>query len=242
MGIRMAWDALGFVCALSLTLFGVTGACVAGTLALPHLIRPVLFVAIPCLVVGPLYAGICLIVHRLASHDEVAYGELWSGAMRMYGHAVGLAAIELTLAAVAALDALLFFGQGGAIGMAIGALFLYALIFWAMNCVYHWPLLIVCREGVLLRDDGLRPGLISVLRNGLLMTVSAPGFTSGLLVAIIAVLILMGVTGVGMALLGPGLAACLATRATRDQLIRFHVIPPDPDPNAPVEPDQWDVE
>ena len=55
-----------------------------------------------------------------------------------------------------------------------------------------------------------------------------------------AVTALLLISGVGMALLWGGFTVFLSTQATRDQLVRFGVIPP-PDPEALAVDEGWRV-
>ncbi len=244
-GIREAWDALGFVCAASLTLFLALPVPVVLALMVARVPSPMALIAAAvagsvasAAVLGPLYAGTCSLVHRTIVRDEPSYMDLLRGTGRLYWRATGLALVESAVTGVL-LGNLVFYARLRGFGwLLITTVFLYLCLFWGMNCLYHWPLLVAAEEGIIRRDDGGRPRLLPVFRNGFLLATSAPIYSLGLLVVLAVVLIPAGLSGVGMALVGPGLAAFLTTQATRDQLVRFGVLPPPPDLESPVN-DVW---
>ena len=110
-----------------------------------------------------------------------------------------------------------------------------------MNCLYHWPLLVACEEGLIRREDGGIPRIGAVYRNGFLLAFSSPAFTLGLLLIIMALSVLLIVSGIGMVLLWGGFSAFLTTQAMRDQLVRFGALPPPPDPDEAVRDEGWRV-
>src|SRR2546421_6245945 len=77
---RAAWDSLGLVCALSLTLFaalasgmlfsiGIAGKLSAGGVGLLFTTA-----AFAVFLLSPLYAGCCLAAEKVVEHDEPGYG------------------------------------------------------------------------------------------------------------------------------------------------------------------------
>lgn len=209
--------------------------------SLPRLIACLPGVALYLLTVPPVYAGVCWLTHLIIERDEPSYAEIWRGATRMYGRAVALGAIHLVVTLVLLGNAAFYLRTGGFIFILLAVLFLYALLFWGMNLFYHWPLFIAIEGGILKRDDGGKPGLRSVFRNGFLLAFSAPAFTFILVAVIMAVSIPLIISGAGLALIAPGFIAFLSTQATRDQLVRFHILPEPPDPDEPIEDTAWRV-
>lgn len=247
--LRGAWDALGFVCAMSLTLFigmaiPVTVALQPGTSASAgeRIGWSAAAVMLALGLLPPLYAGACHLTHRILTHDEPSYLDLWRGFYRLYRQAVLLGAAQLAVASVLVANALFYLRLPGFPFLLLAVLFLYLLLFWGMNALYHWPLLVAGAAGVIRREDGGPPGLRAVFRNGFLLAFSAPGFTLALLLIIMSVTIPLALSGVGMALLSFGFTAFLTTQATRDQLARFGVLPPPPDPDEPVVDEGWKIE
>jgi uncharacterized membrane protein YesL len=235
-GIRAAWDALGFVCAMSLTLFacGLLPALLAWQFAG---IAPA--IAVWLALAPPLFAGACRLTHSVFEHDEPAYSDLWRGFARLYVRAVALGAAQFGVTALLAANILFYLSRSSFPFLLLALVFTYLLLFWAMNCLYHWPLLVAAEAGIIRREDGGEARLRAVFRNGFLLAFSAPGFTFVLLLVIMAVNALMAASGVGMALLSGGFTAFLTTQAARDQLVRFGVLPPPPDPDAPAADEGW---
>jgi hypothetical protein len=247
--LRAAWDALGYVCAISLTLFVFLSLPLVTALKLG--VSParewqigglVLALLLALALLPPLYAGACFLTHRILTSDEPSYLHLWSGFGRLYKRAALLGAAQMLGTLILLANTLFYLSRGSFFFLTLGVAFLYLLAFWWMNCLYHWPLLVAGEVGILKREDGGKPRLPAVFRNGFLLALSAPGFTFILLLIIMAVGIPLALSGVGMALLGGGLTAFLTTQATRDQLVRFDVLPPPPDPDMPVIDEGWKIQ
>lgn len=240
-GTRAAWDSLGLVCAVSLTLFValLPPAAIALRIAASLPLALLAASAIWALLVPPLFAGACEVAHRILEHDDPSYAGLWGGFRTLYGRAAALGAIDLAITVALVANIAFYLSRGGIAWILVGVVFLYLLLFWLMNVLYHIPLLIAADKGIIQREGGGRARVSSALRNGLLLTLSAPGYTFGLLAILIVVGVPTAISGVGMALIAPAFAAVLTTRATRDQLTRFGMLPPEPDPDEPVSDEGW---
>jgi len=232
--VREAWDALGLLCAASFTLF--LAASVPIFLALRSIPLGILSAG---LLLAPLFAGTCYLAHKVFEHDEPAYGDLWRGFRRLYFRAVGVAAVQAFGLAVLVSN-MAFYGRRPGFGSLLamtGAL--YVFVFFLLNCLYHYPLLIAAEEGIIRREGGGKARLRAVFKNGLLLAIASPGYAFGLLLFVAAVTIPLAISAVGMALVGAAFPAFVCMRATRDQLIHRGVIPPDPDPDEPVTDEVW---
>jgi len=244
-GIRAIWDALGLVCAASLTLFAALSlplsllAAAVRAQGYKSLMTVCFSMALFLFIVPPLFGGICWLAHKVFARDEPSYVDLWKGYHRLFLSAVALGAIQLLVAAVLLANIAFYLSRSSLPLLLLSILFAYGLLFWWMNCIYHWPLLVANEAGEVCRDDGSRPGLFSVFRNGFLATVSAPGYTFVLTLFLAATMSLLTVSGLGLALLGGGLVAFFSTQATRDQLVRFGVLPAEPDLDADVIDEVW---
>ncbi len=244
LALRAVWDFLGLVCAASFTVFAALtiplyATLKAGTSSYPVLGITSAALAGAALILGPLYAGICLLAHRALTHDEPTYGLIWSGPARFYLRAATCGLIQLLIFAIMAANVLFYLRLGGFAWFILAALFTYLGIFWAMNCVYHMPLLVAGEEGVILREDGGKARQASVFRNAFLMASTSPAYTLGLLAFLLLISAVLTVSGVGAAMLGAGIAAFVTTQATRDQLLRFGVVHAPPDPDESVEDERW---
>jgi uncharacterized membrane protein YesL len=242
-GVRAAWDALGLVCAASATVFASLALPPMVGLRLGALLRtgwvPGVLAAVALVFVAPpLYAGACVLAHRAMEHDSPSYGTLWEGARRLYGRSVALGAVEALVALLLAANTAFYLTRHGLAWRVAGVFFVYLLLFWLTTCLYHWPLLVAGHVGLIRRDDGGTPGVVAVLRNAFLLAASAPGYSVALAAAALLANAVLAASGVGLVLLSAGATAFLSTQATRDQLVRFGVMPPPPDLDAPAE-DHW---
>jgi len=223
------WDHLGLACGVSLTFFTITTLPPASALATRHAGWAAAAALWIPLVGGPLWLGACHVAHRICSRDEPHYGALWTAAARHGGQAAALALVQVAVSVILVADALFFATREFAGSVVLAAMFGYALFFWGMNCIYHWPLLVAAQTGVIARPDGGPPRLRSAMRNAFVIVLSAPGFTSVFLLTIMAVAVGFAATGVGLALLGAGLVSILCTTAARAQMVRFGALPEPPD-------------
>ena len=232
--VREAWDALGLLCAASFTLF--LAASVPIFLALRSI---PLGIVSACLLLAPLFAGSCFLAHKVFEHDEPGYVDLWRGFRKLYVRALGVAAIQAFAFAVLGTN-LAFYGRRQGFGfLLVTVLAVYALVFWLLNCLYHYPLIVAAEEGIVTREDGGKARLSSVFRNGFLLALSSPGYSAALCLFLTAVTIPLAISAVGMALVGAAFPAFVCMRAARDHLIHRGLIPPDPDPDEPVTDEVW---
>src|SRR6185503_1502702 len=146
-GVRAVWDFLGLVCAASLTFFAaliipLSLALKAGASPYSSIGIVTVGLAGAALLLGPLYGGICLLAHRAFTHDDPAYGLVWSGFIRLYARAAVCGLAEGLVMAVLAANVFFYLRIGGFAWLALAALFAYLSIFWMMNCIYHMPLLV----------------------------------------------------------------------------------------------------
>jgi len=123
--------------------------------------------------------------------------------------------------------------------MILAMLVVYVFVFWLMNAIYHLPLLIAGELGVVKRDDGGPSRLSAVYKNGFLLTASSPAYTFGVTLTLLGVLLILTISGFGLALLGCSFATYLTTSATRDQLVRLGMLEPLPDIDTKVVEERW---
>jgi hypothetical protein len=239
---RAVWDYLGTICAASITFFAAHAVPLLLLMSLSSfhsvigltaaLLSAVLFLA-------PLYGGICYLSHRIYANDEPSYLHIWIGLARYYRQSVKLGLFQILITGILLSNLLFYLSRGSLLYLALGVLFLYINLFWAMNCLYHWALLIAMGEKILYREDGRAPGLFSVFRNGFLLAVSSPAFTFVVLLFIMAVFFVLLTSGVGLALLGAGVVSMYSMGAARDQFVKFGLLPPPADPDEPIMDEGW---
>ncbi|HZO91283.1 MAG TPA: hypothetical protein VFB38_23370 [Chthonomonadaceae bacterium] len=239
-GLREAWDRLGLVIAISLTWALLWfPPLIPGRLPapLPPVVRLALMALIAVLTLSAPMAGAFHVAHLAASHEEVAYGDFWRGAWRMYGPATRLGLIHLLVWSVGLTNLWFYLNIGHLIGSVAALFCLYVLLFWAMMSVYHFPLLAAQEAGVF-DEPGrqARRGAWAAIRRAFFLTMGAPLYTAGVLAVVIAVTALLFATVALALILWLGVFSLVTTYPTRALLVQFGVLPPPP-PEEPV-PDE----
>jgi uncharacterized membrane protein YesL len=239
---RAIWDYLGTICAISITFFAGLSIPLLLLLALNPLspgIGLAAFLLSSVLFIAPLFGGICYLSHRIYSSDEPSYLHIWIGFIRYYRQSLLLGVLQLLISGILLANLLFYLSKGSLPFLILGVLFLYINLFWCMNCLYHWPVLIASGENIIQREGGGTPGLFSVIRNSFLLTASAPAFTFAIWLFIMAVCFLLLISAVGMALLGTGVVSMYSARAARDQFVKFGLLPQPVDPDEPILDEGW---
>ncbi|HZT40692.1 MAG TPA: carbohydrate kinase family protein [Chthonomonadaceae bacterium] len=252
--LRLAWDRIGLVIAMSLMWALLLCLPLAVGRLLPALLPPPARDAITALVAALLLsapaAGIFQVAHLLCSQDEVSYLDLWRGAWRLFGPATRLGLIHLVVSGLFAVNLWFYLQLGHAIGIAATIFCLYALLFWGMMAAYHLPVLVAQETGVFdTPERRARRGAVSVLRRAFFLALGDPFYTLGLLAALLLIVALtlaalllrfpalLAVIAVLWVLLWPSVAALLATQATRALLVKYGVLPlPSAESPVPDEP------
>ncbi len=235
--IRLSWDRLGMVLAVSLLGVVVSLLGLSVGLLLPAVIPvPVksLCVAV-CwvLLFAPLTAGAFAVADRAADHREITPLHLWEGARRFGGVAIRLGLIHLFVALVAATNAFFYVNLGGAFGAAALTLSIGLVAFWTMMALYQGPLLIAQETGVFdTAASRAKRGAKAVIRRSFFLALGEPLFSLGLLAATLIWSALAFLTAVGAALLWLGTLCLLTTLPTRALLRRYAILPENEDSPA----------
>jgi hypothetical protein len=231
--VRESWDALGLLCAVSLTLF-LAAAC-----PIFFFLRSIpLGAAAFCLISSPLFAGACWLAQRVYDHDEPTYMDLWVGLRIVYFRAVLVGVVQAAVFGALAFYIAFYSSHSGFGFLLLSFLMWYCAGFWAMNCIYHYPLLIASEQGIVRQDNGEPMRMRAVFRNGFVLSISAPLYSLALVVGLVAITVPLVFSAVGLALVG-AFPAFLCMRAARDQFIHHGLIDPDPDPDDPVSDEVW---
>jgi uncharacterized membrane protein YesL len=150
-GLRAAYDCLGTVLIGSLlwvSLAALLGAGGSGLVALlvrgrgfgPALVEALAGIAAAGIGTGPLTAAIFHHTRRVLIHDDPEWWELLRCVPRLWRRGLTLAASQVIVSLVLALDALYFLGQQPMLMKLIGMLFLYPMFFWWGASLLQWPL------------------------------------------------------------------------------------------------------
>jgi uncharacterized membrane protein YesL len=244
-GIRAVWDSLGLVCAVSLTMFVAftipvyLGYAISRIVTVPPMLSVIGAVAFWAMAISPIFGGCCYLAAKIIDHDEPGYADLWTGFARLYVRFALLGLIQISVAAALAVNILFYLRFGSPAWLILAVVFIYLLGFWMLNCQYHFPLIVSADFGWITLETVGPARLGAAFRNALVMVMASPGYSIGLLVTLIVVTAILAISGVGMAMLGAGLIGLLTIQATRDHLVRFGLIPQQPDPGDSAPNDAW---
>jgi hypothetical protein len=241
LGLRDAYDHLGAGVVGSLWFTVLAGAGFFGGQALGARVFGGLPGVLPFLAVtatallglallgGPAAAGLFRFARKAAAREEPEVFDLVWGFRGGLRPATRLAAVQAFATATLAGNAAFYFGQGHLGAVVLGALCAYAGLFWLAACLYQWPLLAQYPAA----------GVGSAVRKSALLVLGNPGYTAGVLGVLAACAGLAAVTVAGAILVLPGLAAALATQATRELLRRYGLLGPDPTLDPVTQEVEW---
>lgn len=228
LGFRDTYDYLGsLVLAGSVASF-LTAAAVAGAnslvlktaLRLPGFLPALIlaFVAALSLILvgGPLSGGLFRFAQKAAARKEPELFDFAWGFRAGFAPSLKLASVQVLGSLALAGNCAFYLAQHNLPLMALGASFGYLLVFWCAAMLYQWPLL---QEGA---------GVKTAIRKSALLVLDNVPFTLGILLVAVTVVVLCGVSVIGIVLLLPGALAMLTTQATRELLRKYGLLPPDP--------------
>jgi len=226
-----AYDYLGTVIICSFIWFGVLLGTVSAWAGLGTR-SPIAWIAFAfgfySLLLGPLTAGVFHVGRKIVTRDDPTWVEMFRGAREYWGGAVLLALGQTAITMVIGVNAWFYFGHKTLVFRALGGVFLYGLVVWLMSALYHYPILIE-----------QRPGLVKIVKRGFLVTLDNPAFTAGVFFAIILLTFLSVAVMLPMALLWAGLAGVILTRALRALFVKYELLPPEREPSPDDDP--WEA-
>ncbi|MCX6361380.1 MAG: hypothetical protein NT029_16375 [Armatimonadetes bacterium] len=233
------WDRLGLGVAISIAgSLAVSGALGVAALTPLRVRWPILFVALTLV-----WAAFGFVASRMAFHALLQQEASWIESIRALrgcaARALRLSACQVAGAGLLGLGALFYATRGWSVSMPLTALCALMLAHWLAQCGYQWPLLIAAEEGIIQRPDGGRPRVRAAVRNALLLTVTQRPDLCLVQVATACVTVASAASGVGIVLIGPGLAAFLTTALALVRLSAAGLVTLPPDPSEPVRDTGW---
>lgn len=233
------WDRLGLGVALSLAgSLAAAGALGVAAMTPARLRWPVLTAALTLV-----WAAIGFVSARMAFHALLLQEASWVESFRAFRvcatRALRLSACQVAGAALPALGAFFYATRGWSVSVPLTVLCALMLAHWLAQCGYHWPLLVAAEEGLIKRPDGGRPRVRAAIRNALLLTVTQRPELYLVQAATACVVAVSVASGVGIVLIGPGLAAFLATALALERLAAAGLVTLPPDPSEPVRDAGW---
>ena len=214
-----SYDYIGLVLASSLLWFGIAlggfaaiKAGFGGNLFALFASAALFYV----LLIAPMTAGVYLMAKKVVTRDEPSLLDILRG-FRDYlkaSWALGLAQVVITL--LIAVNSWFYLTCGAVALKLLGILFAYMLLFWALSAVYHFPVLIE-----------QRPGVLKVLERGVLLMMDNVAFTGGVFFVIILLTCFCVITIFGLPLLYIGMMSVLKTRALRALFVKYGLLEPE---------------
>jgi uncharacterized membrane protein YesL len=169
--------------------------------------------------ISPLITGIFLMAKKIVTHDEPSLLDLINGFKEFLASSWALGFAQLLMTLVIVVNAWYYLTRGSPAVKLVGIVFVYAFVLWVMSALYHYPILVEQRSGVL-----------KILKRGVLLAMDNFAFTAGVLFVIILLACLCSVTVIGLALLYMGMASILQTRALRALFVKYELLPPEREP------------
>ncbi len=233
------WDRLGLGVALSLA-GSVAAAGALGVAAVtPGRFRlPVLVAALTLA-----WAVFGFVSARMAFHALLQQEASWIESLRALRvcaiRALRLSACQVGGSGLLALGALFYATRGWSVSVPLTALCALMLAHWLAQCGYQWPLLIAAEDGLIQRPEGGRPRVRAAVRNAFVLGVTQRPELALVQAATALVLVVSVASGVGIVLIGPGLAAFVASALTLERLASAGLVTLPPDPSEPVRDAGW---
>lgn len=159
-----------------------------------------------------------LVAVRIAAYEDPGLDAL-PDVFRTYGVGVlKLAALDMAITGVMALDAG-FFLMGRSVPMqAAGIVTAYLLLLWLTTMLWHGPFLV---------RENRRTAVI--LKKSALLLLDNPLFTAGAFFVTIAAGAVLAATGIGAVLAVGSFLACFSVRAHRELLKKYEIVVDEPD-------------
>lgn len=226
-----SYDYLGTIIACSFIWFTLAVGAMSGWVALKvasPIAWTVFVVGLYGLLLGPLTAGVCHVAKKIVTRDDPSPLDLFRGAREYWGSAVLLSLGQAAITSLIAVNAWFYLTRGNMVVKGLGMLFLYAMLVWLMSALYHFPILVE-----------QRPGILKLLKRGFLITLDNPGFTAFVFFAIILLTCFSAGILLGLPLLYMGLASVIQTRALRALFVKYELLPPEKEPTPDDDP--WDA-
>jgi len=134
--------------------------------------------------------------------------DFWRGLRANLGRGLILAALNFVIVLINLTNLVAYAGETDLFYWLLRAVWVLALVFWFSMQLYLWPLFYQME----------RPTLTGALRNAAVMTLQNPGFTAGLWIVIVPLVVLSTVLGALWFLVTISALACFANAAVIDRL------------------------
>ena len=215
-----SYECLGLVLVSSVVWFGVVLCVAALVVKIGRCCNPAILlgsaVVLYMFLVAPVTAGVYALAKKIVVRDDPSLLDLSAGFREFLTASWALGFAQAFITFVIAVNAWFYLTHGGPALRILGILFVYLFLFWVFSAIYHFPILIE-----------QRPGVLKILKRGFLLTMGNMTSTIGLFSVIILLTCFCIATLVGLPLLYSGMASILQTRALRALFVRYELLPPE---------------
>lgn len=228
-GVRLTWDRLGLVLAISLTGSLAVMVLLAVWMLLGRVFPTVgslLGFAFALMLVPPLFTGACHTVYLALLPDEHSYADFWRGVRQHYWLSLQLGFLQSFVLLLLGVNIGFYLAWRSPFAVFALVASLYALLLWLMMMLYQYPALVAQEAGLFDEPERkAKRGVLAVLRRSLFLTLGSPLYTFLVLVCLILLTLLSLVTAVLFVAVWGGLLAFVQTSATRELLMKYGILP-----------------
>ncbi|MDE2127207.1 MAG: hypothetical protein KGJ62_11505 [Armatimonadetes bacterium] len=222
----LTWDHIGLVVAISVTIAAIILAIGSIWDVLPPQawgMRGALVVVLWS-VLMLLVGGTFGVAWQICAREEVAWGDLFRNAARLWRASLMLSILHLAFVFLIGIN-FRFYGHLGLAGQLGAMVCLYITIFWLMMGAYQYPL-IAAQELGALDDPGhqARRGAGAALKRSFFLTIGDPMFAAELMGMSLIVFAIMLVSVLPMMICAIPLLAICSCQGARAQLVRYGVL------------------
>lgn len=167
----------------------------------------------------PIIAGAYAVSKKIVTHDDPSPRDIFTASREFLFPAWKLGSLQILITMLLVIVIWFYFTHGGIVFKIAGIAFSYLMLFWMLSSIYHFPVLIE-----------QRPGVVIVIKRGFLLLMDNVGFTVSFFFVIILFACICTATFVGLALLYLGVFSMLTTRMTRVLFQKYGLIEPEVEP------------
>jgi uncharacterized membrane protein YesL len=171
------------------------------------------------LVLSPLAAGAFAVARMMLTHDSPTVKDFFLGVRDHFSGAIGLGFAQVSITAILVVSVWFYRHFTQVILRGLAFLSVDLLLFWAMSCIYHFPLLVEQRLSA-----------YKIIKKSALLVIGGFAFTVGIFFVIILLTYLSVLSRILLPLIYLGMVSILGTLALRAMLIKYGVLEPDPEP------------
>ena len=131
--------------------------------------------------IGPATAGLFYISNEVAKGEPISFRLFWVGMRRFLGLSVKLSIVVVSVTLLLIVNCIFYLRLQSTVGMIVGIIWAYAIVFWGMLLTYPFALLVSMEN----------PGIIKITRAAILLVLDNVLFTISM--AILAV-VLVGIS------------------------------------------------